>query len=270
MVRRTEPITFPPELSYRTEPYASALPAYNQYIGRLQRVLQQGRHVADVAVLYPIAGFRRRITSVAGKPYDGGVIPEEADYMDVGERLSLELRRDFTFLHPETFDARCPVEGDTLRLEHPEIHQTYRVILLPGSTAISAANLAKVKQFFDAGGRVIATTRLPEHSAEFGRTNEVLGDIRNVFGAEAASLSSGVTASGDKPAGRITVNRNDRGGAAWFVATPDSAALAAVRSRSDPGARCGLARTASSHGRPPDLPAQTDWRTRVLLLRQFF
>jgi len=47
---RTNPITFPPELSFRTEPYAAELPAYNDYIGRLQRVLQQGRSVVDIAV----------------------------------------------------------------------------------------------------------------------------------------------------------------------------------------------------------------------------
>jgi len=230
----TESITFPPELSYRTEPYASALPAYNDYIGRSQRVLQQGRPVVDVAVLYPIAGLQAAYHFGPGKPYEGGVIPEWADYMAVGERLSLELRQDFTYLHPETLDARCRVEGNTLRLEHPEVHQTYRAILLPGSTAISAANLAKVKQFYDAGGRVIATTRLPDHSAEFGRTSEVLAAIRHVFGTEAASIAPGVKAPGDKSAGRITVNRNDRGGAAWFVETPDSAALAAVLAEAIP------------------------------------
>jgi hypothetical protein len=121
-----------------------------------------------------------------GKPYEGGVIPAWADYMAVGERLSLDLRQDFTFLHPETLDSRCRVNGDTLRLEHPDIHQTYRVLVLPGTTTISAANLAKVKQFFDAGGHVIATTRLPDQSAELGRTDAVREGVRHIFGAEAA------------------------------------------------------------------------------------
>jgi hypothetical protein len=183
---RTNAITFPPELSWRTAPYAAALPAYNDYLGRLQRVLQQGRPVVDLAVLYPIAGLQAAYHFGVGKPYEGGVIPAWADYMAVGERLSLDLRQDFTYLHPETLDARCRVEGDTLRLEHPEIHQTYRVILLPGTTTISAANLAKVKQFFDAGGRVIATTRLPDQSSELGRTDTVREGVRHIFGAEAA------------------------------------------------------------------------------------
>ena len=183
---RTNRIIFPPELSWRTEPYASALPAYNDYIGRLQRVLQQGRPVVDIAVLYPIAGLQTAYHFGVGKPYEGGVIPAWADYMAVGERLSLDLRHDFTYLHPETLDMRCRVDGGTLRLEHPEIPQTYRVLLLPGTTTISAANLTKVKQIFDAGGRVIATTRLPDQSAEQGRTEEVRENLRHIFGAEAA------------------------------------------------------------------------------------
>jgi hypothetical protein len=126
---QTNAITFPPELSWRTEPYASALPAYNEYIARLQRVLQQGRPIVDIAVLYPIAGLQAAYHFGVGTPYEGGVIPDWADYMTLGERLSLDLRHDFTFLHPETFDKRCRLKGDTIHLEDPEIFQDYRVLI---------------------------------------------------------------------------------------------------------------------------------------------
>jgi hypothetical protein len=142
--------------------------------------------------------------------------------MSVGERLSLELRHDFTYLHPETMDARCSIQGDTIRLEHPEIFQNYRVVILPGSTTISAANLAKVRQFFDAGGKVIATTRLPDVAAEFGKNEEVRVAIRHIFGPDAVAPASQALA------GRWTVHKNDRGGAAWFVAAPSTARLAEV------------------------------------------
>ena len=38
-------ITFEPELSYKSAVYGPALPDYNTYMGRLQRILQEGRHV---------------------------------------------------------------------------------------------------------------------------------------------------------------------------------------------------------------------------------
>ena len=56
--------------------------------------------------------------------------------------------------------------------------------------AISAANLAKVADFFDRGGKVIATTRLPDESAESGKSEEVQRMIRHVFGAQAAESQS--------------------------------------------------------------------------------
>jgi len=183
---RTNPITFPPELSYRTEPYASELPRYNEYIGRLQRVLQQGRPVVDIAVLYPIHGLQAAYHFGPGQPYTGGVIPDWADYMDIGERLSLELRHDFTYLHPETLDASCRVAHGLLELEQPACPQQYRLMILPGMEAVSTSNLAKVKSFFDQGGKVIATTRLPDQSAEFSHSKEVRAMIRHVFGAQAA------------------------------------------------------------------------------------
>jgi hypothetical protein len=198
---QTNGITFPPELSWRTEPYASALPAYNDYIGRLQHILQRGRPVVDIAVLYPIAGLQAAYHFGVGRPYEGGVIPDWADYLTLGERLSLELRHDFTFMHPETLDTRCRLEGNTLRLEHPEIYQSYRVLILPGSTAISAVSLDKVRVFFDAGGKVIATTRLPDQSAEFDKTAEVRAGIRHIFGDEALASSPEAL-----PATRVTAS----------------------------------------------------------------
>jgi hypothetical protein len=121
-----------------------------------------------------------------GKPYTGGVIPAWADYMDVGQRLSLDLRHDFTYLHPETLDARCRVASGTLDLEQPQCRQQYRLLILPGMEAVSASNLAKVKSFFDRGGKIIATTRLPDDSAELGKREEVRAAIRHIFGSDAA------------------------------------------------------------------------------------
>lgn len=176
-------VIFPPELSPLSAEYGPKLPEYNRYLGRLQRILQNGRHVADVAVLYPIASLQAGYRFGVGKPYTGGIIPPEADYMDVGELLALDLRCDYTFLHPETLDEKCTVEGATIRLDFPDQFEQYRVLILPGSTTIHASNLRKVKRFYDAGGRVIATTRLPDRSVEPGHDAEVRELIAAMFGS---------------------------------------------------------------------------------------
>ena len=179
-------VVFPPELSPLSDTYGPELPEYNRYMGRLQRMLQSGRHVADVAVLYPIASLQAGYRFGVGEPYKGGIIPPEADYMDVGERLALDLRCDFTFLHPETLDEKCTVEGATIRLNFPDLFEQYRVLILPGSTTIHVSNLRKVKTFYDAGGQIIATTRLPDRSAEPGHDDEVSALIAAMFGNGAA------------------------------------------------------------------------------------
>lgn len=82
-----------PELSWRIPLYAlyaEGLPKFNQFLGRLNLMLQNdGCHVADIAVLYPIAILRsgHRFAGLLG-PYKVGVTVPEADYVEVGELLA--------------------------------------------------------------------------------------------------------------------------------------------------------------------------------------
>jgi hypothetical protein len=178
-----ENITYLPELSYRNPLYADGLPEYNTYIGRLNVLLQApGRHVADIAVLYPIA------TLQAGyhfdgplTPYVGGVDIPEADYIHLGELLATKVCRDFTFLHPDALDERCAVKDDTLKLNNKINFEDYKVVILPGQKTIRWSNLKKIKEYYDNGGKVIATGQLPDKSAEFGHDADVVATIKEMF-----------------------------------------------------------------------------------------
>ena len=141
-----------------------------------------GRHVADIAVLYPIA------TLQAGyhfdgpiSPYSGGVNVPEADYVYLGELLSTKVCRDFTFLHPEVLDTRCSVKGNRIKLNNNINHEDYRVLIIPGHETIRWSNLKKIKEFYDHGGKVIATGQLPHKSAEFGHDADVVATIKAMF-----------------------------------------------------------------------------------------
>ena len=208
----------PPELSCRTEPYASSLPAYNTFVGRSQRILQHGCPVVDIAVLYPIHGLQAAYHFDGDlDAYHGGVVPDWADYMEIGERLSLELRHDFTYLHPEVFVKSCALRGDILQFQQDDLQQEYQVLILPGSNTISGDVIAKARQFFDQGGAVIATTRLPDQSVEFGRTAEILEAIQAMFGEAKPDGSAG-----------CLMNRNAAGGRCFFVPVPTAEALSEV------------------------------------------
>ena len=176
-------ITYLPELSWRNPLYADGLAAYNTYIGRLNVLLQErGRHVADIAVIYPIAtlqaGFR---FDGPISPYSGGVSVPEADYIHLGELLATKVCRDFTFLHPEVLDERCTIQGDSLKLNNKINYEDYKVVILPGHKTMRWSNLRKLKEFYDKGGKVIATGQLPDKSAEFGHDADVMATIKAMF-----------------------------------------------------------------------------------------
>ena len=190
-------IVFQPDLSPSSATYGPPLEEYNKYIGRLQRLLQGGRHVADIGVLYPIATLQAGSWFGPGNPYEGCVAVPEADYMQVGDSLALDVRRDFTFVHPEVLDERCKVDGAAILLENPVNWERYRVFVVPGSRTIHVSTLRKLKDFYDQGGQVIATTRLPDSAAESGKDGEVRQLVEAIFGTQATSRDEGprITAS---------------------------------------------------------------------------
>ena len=176
-------VTFKPELSWRHAKYAEGLQQYNTYMSRLNLMLQNhGRHVADIAVLYPIATLQggHYLDGKLGH-YKGGVAIPEADYVDVGELLAAKIGRDYTFLHPEVLDEKCSIQGQSLMLKNPVNHETYRVMIVPGHQTINWSNLKKIKAFYDQGGKVIATGTLPSKSAEFGHDEDVVKTIKAMF-----------------------------------------------------------------------------------------
>lgn len=216
------------------------LPEFNNYLGRLGYMLQHGRHVADVAVLYPIAALQSAYRfdggqHVPGAPLsapkvngevsarEGGIVPREIDYQDVGEALFRSLRVDFTYLHPEVLAVRCRVQGSRLILDNRENREEFRVLILPGGDTISTAAAARIREFYRQGGVVIATSRLPSKSAEFGRDREIQSMVADVFGLPfddppTADLQRAMN-------GRLVTfyffRRNPAGGQAYFLPRPE-------------------------------------------------
>lgn len=178
----TRNVVNPPELSYRSEQYGPELADYNEFTARASLLLRDGRHVADIGVLYPINTLQSAYTFDQGDPYRGGITPEEADYMEVGDLLSGTIRKDFTYLHPESVAENTTVNGDVLRLDNAVNWEEYKVIILPGAKTISWPALQQIKAFYDAGGKVIATTQLPYKSAEKGHDADVVSTIMEMFG----------------------------------------------------------------------------------------
>lgn len=172
-----------PLISHFSAKLIPALPGYNRWAARSSLLLQGGRPVADIAMLYPIAALEAYYTfSLPDNMRWGKYVPSEADYQRLSDLLTCQVRRDFTFLHPDALAAQCTRQGAMMRLNNATAWQDYRVLIIPGGRVIPWASLAKIKDFYDHGGRVVATTCLPEQSAEFGHDAEVRAAVAEMFG----------------------------------------------------------------------------------------
>ena len=214
----------------------------NDYVGRLSYLLQHGRHVVDVAVLYPIASLQAAYRNVGGRQFplapneqapqiteiayarEGGPWPPEADYQDVGEALFRGLHVDYTYLHPEVLVSRCTIENKHLILNNRENREEYRVLILPGGRILSAGVAAKIKAFYDQGGMVIATGTLPTQSAEFGKDKEVQRAMADVFGVSPdGSVNADVRRAKDRENLYVFwyfMKKNQAGGTAMYIQQP--------------------------------------------------
>ena len=186
-------VVFPPELSYRTPKYADALKVYNQYIARLSTVLQEGRHIADVAVLYPIDYMES--VYLFNNQFN---IPADSNYVKVTEMLSENLRIDFTYLHPTVLDEKVSINGNTLHLDNKINYEDYKVMILPSMGSISLSNLQKIKAFYDAGGVVISVGTLPTKGTLAKDDAEVKAIITEMFGATSAGAVEKTNEAGGK------------------------------------------------------------------------
>jgi len=170
-------VYFAPELSYRTEPYASQLKQYNEYIARLQTMLQEGRHIADIAVLYPID------TLEAAYDFNRtNLWIWDSNYVELGTMLSEQIRKDFTYLHPSIIDEKVTVNGNTLHMANQVNYEDFKVMILPSITTISKSNLEKIKAFYDNGGSVISVGGLPYMATEAKDNQAVRDMIAEMFG----------------------------------------------------------------------------------------
>lgn len=201
-------------------------PENDRFIGRLNYMIQHGQHISDVAILYPIASLQasfRFLDWEKVRPADvayareGGFVPPETDYIELGELIFRGLRQDFTFLHPSVLQDRCIIQNDKLILDNEVNRETYSALIIPGSRVLSVETARKIQAFYEAGGTVIATKILAEQSRELGRDAEVKRIMGKVFGLPDDGPS---TASFERSIDEFMVyfvNRNDAGGNAYFL-----------------------------------------------------
>jgi len=212
----TSMVVFKPELSYRSPKYSSGTKGFNDYLTRLNVLLQNdGRFVADVAMVYPINAMQSgHYFEGPLSAYEGGVKLDDADYVDVSHRLFDKMGVDFLFLHPEVLTGNCVVNGNAIDLKNKVQYGSYSTLIFPSCSTVELENLRKAQQMYENGGKVIFTTKLPQKGTE-AKDNKKVADIMAAFFP--------VKEMKRTPYGMQAENKN--GGKVVFIETPDEAGL---------------------------------------------
>ncbi|MBE6555208.1 MAG: hypothetical protein E7663_03090 [Ruminococcaceae bacterium] len=189
--------------------------AYCTFVSRVQTMLRGGRHVADIAMLYPIYDLHSRVNlyhSPVGEGYEYPATVSTADYMGVINAISLYAGHDLTVLHPTVLQDRCHTENGILYLDNKQNREQFRVVVMPCADMISIDSLRLLKEFYDGGGKILATGELPTLAFEYDRTGENDREVRRlteeIFGADACDKSI---------MKRYCHNKNERGGEAIYL-----------------------------------------------------
>ena len=220
-------IYIPPLVSPYSDKIAAALPAYSEYVGRSCLLLQGGRRVADIGLIYPFESLAGFFYFEAPKPRFGEFASPETDYLVISDWLTNNIKRDFTFIHPEFFiEDKYELVDERVTLNNTDNRQEYKILILSGSNIITTQTLQKIKDFYDNGGKVVSTTQLPYKSAELGQDQKVIDLVKEIFGVDPLQTNINVTQH----------NKNENGGEAIFIPRPDAANLDQALSQLQPAA----------------------------------
>jgi len=145
---------------------------FNDHIGRLGAMLTQGRHLADIAVYYPIQSMWGACTPTDKIAWHPPVSERERRVNDTfGEasQVLLASQRDFDFVDDQAI-LEAEVKDGALQLQG----ESYRCMVLPETWVIPLAVLKKIAAFVNNGGKLVTVGDLPSVADRKGDTPEVI------------------------------------------------------------------------------------------------
>jgi hypothetical protein len=171
------------------QPYWRYWGYFTDYVRRLSYVMSQGKHRADVALLYPTTTLHATWHEAPGigAPDHNRVLASFTPEGQQASETAISLMKriyhdglDFDVIDYRTLES-AEVSGGVLRLAGME----FRVLVLPPLSAIRRSTLARIRQFRDAGGVVVAYGAVPSASAEAGRDDpELKSELEQIFRAK--------------------------------------------------------------------------------------
>ncbi len=208
-VRKTDA---PPSQFYQAT-YWPQYKLFADYAARVSYILSQGKHRAQIALLYPIKGFHSEWAPGAEGPLDTLV----AESFDIYCSHLMKEHLDYDILDEESI-CRAMSLDQQLRLEG----EAYDLLIMPPTTAIGYETALKIREFVEDGGAVIATSLLPKEDADGQKHEEVRQIFRELFGQDPQELYD--RAKHQQMPAELEIESPEHG--RWFVTGGGPTALA--------------------------------------------
>jgi len=125
---------------------------FSEYMSRLSHMLSGGRHVAKVAVLWPINALFATYLPQTHNPLADRT---EADFNALTDLL-LRAHYDFDYLDEDVL-ATAEIAGGQIAVRD----ERYELLVLPPMTHLKLDTVARLEEFVARGGRVLASIFLP-------------------------------------------------------------------------------------------------------------
>jgi hypothetical protein len=145
---------WPPSMFYQY-PWWRHYGGFSEYMSRLSESLTGGRHVAKVAVLYPINAMFAEYLPQGYTPAQEAI---ESGFNAITDIL-MRLHHDFDYLDEDVL-ADAAIEDGRLWVADEE----YELILVPPMTHTKVATLEALERFADAGGKTLGVGLVPERA----------------------------------------------------------------------------------------------------------
>ena len=171
---------YPPDW-FRGQPYLPWFRFYADQMRRISFVNCESQRLADLVVLYPQVSIwgqaapafhqDRTLRILDNFNWTPEAVETSEQYADLKLRLT-QARYDF-LVADDYYLAKSDVAGGRLRINNLE----FQVLILPPMSTTRRSTAMRVRDFYRAGGTVIALRRLPYNSVETGRDDPELKAI---------------------------------------------------------------------------------------------
>ena len=169
---------WPPSMFYQY-PWWQYYGEFSNYMSRLSHLLSGGKHIAKVAVLWPMNAMFATYT-----PQTHNVLGDriERDFNTLTDLL-LRLHYDYDYLDEDVL-ANAALDGNTVRVRD----EAYELLVLPPMAHMKLSTLEHLEKFVAQGGRVLGMIFLPDKA--FTQTNnltelvDISDRVRTLFGID--------------------------------------------------------------------------------------